>query len=85
MNCCYSNPKISKHVILNNTIQPPLDDEELQKAPEGWNPNVSPPVSFLNLRPYYYLPNQHINVNNQNGMANPMTTMNQASINRLMM
>lgn len=22
VNCCYSNPRISKHIILNNTIQP---------------------------------------------------------------
>ncbi len=22
--CCYSNPRVSKHVVVNNTIQPPI-------------------------------------------------------------
>lgn len=27
VNCCYSNPTVSQHVILNSTIQPPIDEQ----------------------------------------------------------
>jgi hypothetical protein len=80
VNCCYSNPKVSRHVILNTSIQPPMDEDELTKPPEGWNPDVYPPVSFVNLKPFLYLPNHLIDVRNRHGMAQPMASMNLVTI-----
>lgn len=84
VNCCFSNPRVTKHIILNTTIQPPIDKEELEKAPEGWNPSVAAPVSFLNLKPYMYTPNKAIDVSNQVGMVNQMLSMGQATTNQIM-
>lgn len=67
VNCCYSNPRVGKHIIFNTSIQPPVDEEEMTKAPQGWSPIVKPPVSFLNLKPYIYVPSPFIDVRNQLG------------------
>jgi hypothetical protein len=54
--CCFSNPTLLLHTILNTTLEPELSNNEKEAPPEGWRPLVAQPRVFANLPPYIYEP-----------------------------
>jgi hypothetical protein len=73
--CCYSNPTLSIHTILNTPLEPDLQAEEQVQPPRGWSPLVAQPRVFTNLPPYVYQPLEGIVVRNQEGPSGLLANM----------
>jgi hypothetical protein len=77
--CCYKSPRIMRHVIVNSDMEP-ADEYSGVQAPPIWNPEIAPPVAFLNLQPYIYQPHRLIDARNQFGMPSQDRNMNRGPL-----
>ena len=71
--CCFSNPTLEFHTILNNYYEPELEENELVQPPPDWNPIAYPVTMKPNIPIYRYSPEAAIVPLNQPGTQVNMT------------